>query len=411
MNDKMLHIGGFTAEELTQQFGTPMYVYDFERIREQVEKVRTHLPGFAVYYSLKANPNKYIAAFLKDLDCGFEIASGGELYLCKLLGVAPERIVFAGPGKSTEELTFAIREGIQAINVESALELQRVEAIAAQLSVTANVQIRVNTTSGVSDAPEMMVGRPSKFGIEEDDLERVLTNASLDHINLVGLHLYTASGVLDSEEIVANFDRACEMYQRLEAIAGHPLGLLDFGGGLGVPYVKGEKPLNIAAVGQGIQRVLSDRFSLGAVPSFIIDLGRYLVAESGTYLTRVMDVKQSRGQTFAIVEGGMHQFLRPVFMGHNHPTVIANRIGEAVTATVNVGGQLCTPIDMLANEVPLPPAQVGDLIAIQNAGAYGYSMSMMEFLSHPSPPEVAVQGEHAWLIRQRGTYAQLFDYE
>lgn len=397
----MLKVGGIEAEALAEQFGTPLYVYDAEVVRGQYRRLREHLPQFEIFYSLKANGSLALARILAAQGAGAEIASSGELVLAQAAGFPPEKIIFAGPGKNLPELEAAVRSGILCFNAESTRELERLEEIGRRLNRKILCAIRINTMEG-AEAQEQMVGGPSKFGWDQErvvaELKDLLPRQK--QVAVRGIHIYTASGVLDPDALLANARRTVEVAKTLSEELNFPLELVNFGGGFGVPYFSHEEPLDLEFFGRGLERLLAEKKF--AVPRLLYELGRFLVAPAGFFLTRIIDIKQSRGQNFAITDGGMNQFLRPVFMDLNHPTVVANKLDRSPDTTYQLGGPCCTPIDFLARDLKLPQLEVGDLIAIGNAGAYGFSMSMLYFLGHKLPAEVLVDGGEARLVRLRG---------
>lgn len=402
-SDGELTISGMKASQLTKRFGTPLYVYDLSVVEKKYRMVKEALDGFDVFYSIKANPNMHIIKLLASLGAGMEIASTGELFLAKKVGVAPSNVVFAGPGKTDTELREAIISGIYTINVESFGELRRLESIADELQRDVGVALRINTRETADSAPEKMAGGSSKFGFDEESVVSQLRSLALNRCRILGIHVYTGSGVLDAEELLAAFRRilrlACDLSQQLR----FSLKFIDFGGGFGVPYLEDEEPLDLAAYADGVKSALreaSHKCDLSAT-RLAFELGRYLVAECGVYLTKVIDVKESRGSTYVVTDGGMNQLIRPVFMRTSHPTAIASAL-RSKGRPATIAGPLCTPIDVIAENVQIGSADAGDLVAVFNAGAYGYSMSMLHFLSHPLPAEVVIDKGSAVLARRRG---------
>ncbi len=397
------------------EFGTPTYIYDGDMIRERFRSLRTAFPSFEIFYSMKANPSLAITGLLQELGAGSEIASGGELFLARELGYDPLDIVFAGPGKTDRELEDAIINGVFAVNVESLRELERLSRISKLLGIPVRAALRINTTVGLgkvgggSAGPlhEQMAGGPSKFGIDEEKLEGLAEAWDKRRIEIVGLHVYTASQILHEDEIVANAERTAATALRVEEIMGVPLQSIDFGGGLGVPHYEEEKPLDLSSLGPRVEDVFQP-FREREGFRLILELGRFLVSECGVYMSRVLELKESRGERYVITDGGVNQFIRPVLMKVKHQAAVLNRLGAEGVATARVTGPLCTPIDVTANELSVPgDIAIDDLIGIFNAGAYGYTMSPELFLSHPTPSEVLVIGGKMHLIRERGRHEDL----
>ncbi len=384
-------------------------------IRERYRALRAAFPSFEIFYSMKANPSMAIVELLRDLGAGSEIASGGELFLAREVGYDPLDIVFAGPGKTDRELEDAILNGVFAINVESLRELERMARISKLLGVPARAALRINTTVGLgkvgggSAGPlhEQMAGGPSKFGIDEEKLKGLAEAWDRRRIEIVGLHVYTASQILQEDEVVANAERTAAMALRVEEIIGAPVQSIDFGGGLGVPHYEEERPLDLASLGPRVEEVFRP-FRERKEFRLILELGRFLVSECGVYMTRVLELKESRGERYVITDGGVNQFVRPVLMKVKHQAAVINRLGAGANATAKATGPLCTPIDVTSEALPVPDGiATDDLVGVFNAGAYGYSMSPELFLSHPTPAEVLVIGGKMHLVRERGRHEDL----
>ncbi len=401
MTGSQLWLGGLAARDLAEQFGTPLYVYDAAVVRRQYRALRRYLPQFEIFYSLKANASLAVAKLLAAEGAGCEIASGGELVLAQAAGFPADKIIFAGPGKTDDELADALKAGILCFNVESSGELERLDRIASGLGRKPLCAIRINTRQ-TAQAQEQMVGGPSKFGWDQEQAASQLAALlpGLRSAQVAGIHVYTASGVLDPKALLDNAQRTVSLARDLASELALPLRLVNFGGGFGVPYAADQKPLALDYLGQKLAALLARENFVG--PRLFLELGRFLVAESGFFLTRVIDLKTSRGRNFAVTDGGMNQFLRPVFMELNHPTMAADKLAGDSARLYQLAGPCCTPIDFLARDVRLPALEVGDLIAVGNAGAYGFSMSMLYFLGHPLPAEVLVDGGKAILARRRG---------
>ncbi len=413
--DGTLVMGGRPITQIVGEFGTPLFVYDGDMILDRYERVREALPSFEVFYSLKANPSLALVGFLRTLGAGAEIASGGELFLAKEVGFDPLDIVFAGPGKTDREIEEAIISGVFALNAESARELTRIAHISRLVGVPARVALRINTSAGLSSSGggsagplhEQMAGGPSKFGIDEEKLDRVAEAWDRRTTEIVGIHIYTASQILDPDEIVANARRTAAAAKHVEDALGVELTSIDFGGGFGVPHYEEEQPLDLPALGA---RVLEefDAFSTRDGFRLIVELGRFIVSESGVFVTRVLELKESRGERFIITDGGINQFMRPALMKVRHQARAITRLNEPLAVEAKVSGPLCTPIDITSRDIVVPEAiAIDDLIGVFNAGAYGYSMSPLLFLSHPTPAEVIVHDGDIVAARRRGRHEDL----
>jgi len=413
-SDGELQIGGVPVSKLAGEFGTPLFAYDESVMRRKWNLLRsTFPPRFEIYYSVKANPNLNILAFFLSQGAGLEIASAGELCQAREAGCAPDRLLFAGPGKTPAELQLALTENIGEIHAESMLELERIATIAADLHRTAPIAIRVNPEADAQGGAMRMGGKPAPFGIDEELLDAALDFAlSQPSLEFRGIHLFAGTHILDSEVLIAQYRKGLQIAKRVAGRLRKPLHSLDFGGGLGVPYFPNERPLDMAILGVGLGELERE---IAADPSFagtrlVIEPGRYLIAEAGVYLARVLDVKVSRGKKFVILDGGMNHHLAASgnlgqTIKRNFPIAVATKWGEPDAETVEIVGPLCTPLDMLGRAVAVPQVEVGDVMVVFQSGAYARSASPLGFLSHPTPPEVMVDRTSCRLIRQRGNVA------
>jgi diaminopimelate decarboxylase len=274
------------------------------------------------------------------------------------------------------------------------------------------VALRVNPGAEVQGGAMRMGGKPAPFGVDEERMETVLDLLVADpHVEFQGIHLFTGTQILDPSVLAAQYRRGIEIARRVSDRIGRPLRTVDFGGGLGIPYFPNEAPLPMPPLADSLQALVAE---VRADPRFrgtqlLIEPGRYLVGEAGIYVTRVNDVKESRGKTFLIVDGGMNHHLAASgnlgqVIKRNFPVAVVNRLDDPTATTVDVVGPLCTPLDVIARDVALPAAQVGDLFGIFQSGAYGRTASPLGFLSQPTPAEVMVRGGTATLARRRGTY-------
>jgi diaminopimelate decarboxylase len=406
-----LQIGGVPVSKLAQEFGTPVFAYDESVMRRKWDVLRSTFPArFEIYYSVKANPNLNILAFFLAQGAGLEIASAGELYQAREAGCSPSRLLFAGPGKTPAELRLALTEGVGEIHAESMLEMERIATIAADLRWKAPVAIRVNPEADAQGGAMRMGGKPAPFGIDEELLDAALDFAlSQPSIEFRGIHLFTGTQILDSELLIAQYRKGLQIARKVAGRLGEPLHSLDFGGGLGVPYFPHEHPVDMTVLKAGLAELEGE---ISADPRFsgtrlVIEPGRYLIAEAGVYLTRVLDVKMSRGKKFVILDGGMNHHLAASgnlgqTIKRNFPIAVATKWGKPDEETVEVVGPLCTPLDTLGRGVVVPRVEVGDLMAVFQSGAYARAASPLGFLSHPSPSEVVAHNGQARLIRKRG---------
>ena len=409
-SERELRVGGVSIREIADQFGTPLFVYDASVLDRKWTQLRETLPPeFSVCYSVKANPNRTIMRRFLDKGAGLEVASAGELAQALAAGCPPDRVLFAGPGKTESELEAALAAGIGEIHVESALEARRLIQVAHRLGVRARAGLRVNPGAEVQGGAMRMGGKPAPFGVDEESLDEVTDALMADSaVEFRGLHIFSGTQILDATVLVNQYRRGIDIARRLAARLDRPLATLDFGGGLGVPYFATESPLDMHKLREQLQALMAeiegDRRLAGT--RFLVEPGRYLVAEAGVYVARVNDIKVSRGKTFYILDGGMNHHLAASgnlgqVIKRNFPLAVVNRLGEPASQSVDVVGPLCTPLDTLARDAALARAEVGDLVGIFQSGAYGLSASPLGFLSHPTPAEVLAVDGVGTLIRPR----------
>ena len=386
-----LVIAGRAARDWLAEHGSPLFVYDPAIVAARVVRFRAAFPGIDLHYAIKANPHPGLLARIAPLVDGFDVASAGELAKA-LAGKPAAAVSFAGPGKRDAELEAAIGAGAT-INLESETESARALAIGERLCVTPRLAVRVNPDLELRGSGMKMGGRASPFGVDAERaaaLARAVIDAGADWR---GWHIFAGSQALDAGAVIETQAATLALAARLSAEVGAAPPLVNLGGGFGVPYFAGDVPLDIEAVGEALGEGLEGRAAVLADSRFAIELGRWLVAEAGVYLTRVIDRKESRGETFLVVDGGLHHQLAAsgnfgTVVRRNYPVAVAPAMGAPADDLVSVVGVLCTPLDRLADRVLLPRAEPGDVIAIFLAGAYGLSASPAAFLGHPAPTEV-----------------------
>jgi diaminopimelate decarboxylase len=409
-----LSIGGVAVSELARQYGTPMFVYDRGIIDEKWNLLRDALPPpFSICYSVKANPNQTILKHFLSKGAGLEVASAGEFCQALHAGCPPDKIIFAGPGKTESELELVLGKGIGEIHLESVREAERVSAIAQKLGLHARVAVRVNPSGEAEGGAMRMGGRPAAFGIDEETLDEVLDRViSLKNLEFRGIHLFTGTQILDFQILVSQYRKGLEVALRVATRLKRSLHTLDFGGGLGTPYFPHEQQLDTQKLKTELSLLFESVHSepLFSGTHFMVEPGRYLVGEAGVYVTRVIDLKVSRGKKFLILDGGMHHHLAASgnlgqTIKRNYPVAVLNKLDEPAEETFEVSGPLCTPLDVLARGAILPRIEIGDLVGVFQSGAYGRSASPLGFLSHPAPPEIWVDNGSHRLIRRRGKFA------
>lgn len=402
-------LGGLDPRELTDRFGTPLYVYDLDVVTRQVEALRAVLPaGFELAYAIKANPALGVVAHMAALGLGADVASGGELTTALRAGISASRIVMTGPGKRDDELLGAVRAGIRAITVESPRELRRLESIAANEGRRVPILLRGPVSTQARLERVRLVGDDGagKFGMGADDLLACAEVATRSHhLELLGLHLFGASNVLDAGAIADHAALTMTAASELARACRFELRLIDIGGGLGIPYEPHEESLDLVGFGRSFadlaRRWAADPITRDAVR--LLEPGRFFVGAAGAYVSRVVDRKTVDSRDIVILDGGIHHVLRPALVGQEHRVRRLGVAGEGNGrfAPVTVAGPLCSGLDVLATEVMLAVPEPGDLVAVLDVGAYGFSEAMPFFLSHPVPAEVAIRGGRAALLRPR----------
>ena len=370
---------------------TPCFVYDLDIVRDKVAKLRAALPaGVGIHYAVKANPHPHMITALAGLVDGLDIASGGELAMVR--AVAPDmHISFAGPGKRDAELSAAIAAGVT-LNLESEGEADRALAAADRLGIRPKLAVRVNPDFALKGSGMKMGGGAAAFGIDAERVPTLVRRLIAAGADWRGFHIFAGSQALDSDAIAATQAATVALAGQLADAAGATPPLVNLGGGFGIPYFAGDPTVDVAAVGNALGSVLDARASVLADSRFAIELGRWLVGECGVYLTRVVDRKDSRGETFLVTDGGLHHQLAAsgnfgTVVRRNYPIAVASRFGDAADEVVNVVGCLCTPLDKLGDHVELPRARVNDVIAVFMAGAYGATASPSAFLGHAPAAE------------------------
>jgi diaminopimelate decarboxylase len=415
--DGVLQIGGLPIDAITASHGTPLFVYDGLMLDRKWDLLRRTFPAeFDISYSVKANPNPAILRRFLAKGCGLEIASGGEFRLALAAGCPPEKILFAGPGKTDEDLEFVLSRDIGEIHIESLLEVQRISAISRRFGSPARVAVRINPSAEAQGGAMRMGGKPAPFGIDEEKLDDIISRLVSDPwLEFRGVHLFAGTQILDHEILIRQYRKGIEIGLSVARRLARPLQTVDFGGGLGIPYFAGEQVLNMEALGLEVDRLMRDvrNEPLFLGTRFVLEPGRYLVGEAGIYVAQVIDIKISRGKKFLILDGGMNHHLAASgnlgqVIKRNFPIAILTKMEEKFRERVNVVGPLCTPLDVLAKEIDLPAAEIGDLIGVFQSGAYARTASPLGFLSHPSPAEVLIQDRTMQLIRRRGDFHELF---
>ena len=388
----ILMIAGRPATDWIAQAGdTPLFVYDSAAIATRIARFRAAFPSVDLHYAIKANPLPELLDRIAPLVDGLDVASGGELAIA-LAAKPATAISFAGPGKRDDELDAAIGAGAT-LNVESAGETRRALAIGDRLGTAPRLAVRVNPDVELRGSGMRMGGRASPFGIDADRAAALIREIVASGADWRGLHIYAGSQALDPQAIIETQAATLDLAARLAEEAGAAPPLVNLGGGFGVPYFAGDTQLDVEAIGAALATRLDERAAILRKTRFAIELGRWLVAEAGVYLARIVDRKDSQGETFLVTDGGLnHQLAASGNFGtvvrRNYPLALAHAVNAEPTETVSVVGPLCTPLDRLGDRIALPHAKPGDVIAIFMAGAYGASASPAAFLGHPAAREI-----------------------
>ncbi|WP_371187681.1 pyridoxal-dependent decarboxylase, exosortase A system-associated [Thalassotalea maritima] len=382
-----VHIGGKSVSEIKHILGdTPFYAYDRAMITERVTTLRAMLPDeIKLHYAIKANPFAPVVHHLANLVDGFDVASSQEMLIALQTGMLANEISFAGPGKSDDDLLAAIIAGV-VLHIESKNELARAIDIANQQRLRANIALRINPAFELKSSGMKMAGGPKQFGIDEEQVADLLQ--SLDHqtINFKGFHIFAGSQNLNNEAIIEAQQNTFRLAATLCSLLPENPEYINIGGGLGIPYFPGEQSLPLSAIADNLSHLLEQyQAQLNGV-DIVMELGRYFVAEAGVYVCQVVDVKHSRGENYLVCDGGLHHHLANSgnfgqVLRKNYPVAVANKLQQEKDQMYQVVGPLCTPLDIVASNLQAPDTSVGDLIAVMQSGAYGYSASPHDFLS------------------------------
>lgn len=388
-----------TPSEIPLRFGSPAYVYDLAVVRQAYADLTRELPDCAnLFYSLKANPHPRLVAEISRLGGSAEVSSPGELLAALAAGVSPERCLYSAPGKTAAAIRDAVGRQVTLFSVESASELDKLSATARSVNRPVLALIRVNPDHIAASAGLAMTGTPSQFGVDESWLDASPASFAGDEwAKVVGIHCYFGTNLASLGDLIAVFSASIETASRLSARLGIALDWLDLGGGFYHPYAVAGDRIRYHGLKVALECVLDrhlPRWRRGQ-PHLIFESGRYLAGGSGTLFGTVLDAKSSKGRHFAILDfginhfGGMAGLRRIPRMAVTVQTAAPHRASRPTTLT----GPLCTPLDVIASNVMLPPLAPGDLVSIPNVGAYGLTASLLPFLSHPPPLEAVLDGD------------------
>src|SRR5574343_976663 len=368
---------------------TPFYAYSREIMQDTLHGLRAQLPStIKVHYAVKANPMPAVVHWLAQRVDGLDVASAGELRVALDAGMNPQHISFAGPGKTADELEQAVAAGVL-INLESFREVSLLAEIQQETGWTARVAVRINPDFELKQAGMKMGGGPKPFGVDAEEVPSLLTTIGMAGLAFEGFHIFCGAQNLNPAAIIEAQQKSYELALSLREYLPAPLLSLNLGGGFGIPYFPGEQRLDLAPIATNLAELQQRARQDFPQAELTLELGRYLVGEAGVYVCQVIDRKISRGQVYLVTNGGLHHHLAASgnfgqIIRKNYPTAIANRMTAPRDETPCVVGPLCTPLDLLADRLPLATAQPGDLVAIFQSGAYGASASPQRFLGHPA---------------------------
>ncbi|MBS7654752.1 MAG: diaminopimelate decarboxylase [Candidatus Bathyarchaeia archaeon] len=400
--DGILYIDDVSTVRLAEEFDVPLYVLSENRIRENFWRLRENLLKYyskiRIYYSAKANTNIAVLRILADEGAYLDAVSPGEVFLALKSGFQPEKILFTGTSVRDDELKFLINSGVT-INIDSLSQLKRL----LNIHTPEILSVRVNPEIGAGHHEHVITaGRNSKFGIWETDVVEAYSMALGAGVEKFGIHMHIGSGILEIEPFLLAAEKLLKIAQNVHEKLGLTFEFIDFGGGLGVPYRPEDKPLDINSFAEIMLNLFKsriDEYHLGE-PYFCLEPGRFIVCDAGILLTRVNTLKVTPFKKFIGVDAGFNTLIRPAMYGSYHPIVVANRLNEQEEDIYDIAGPLCESGDILARDRKLTKVFEGDLLAILNAGAYGFSMSS-QYNSRPRCAEVLVKKGKYALIRER----------
>ena len=394
--DNCLMVGAMPLTRLAQRAGgTPFYAYDRSILTRQLVTLKALLPkNLALLYSIKANPMPALVAHMTALVDGFDVASAGELQLALNAGMPADQIIFSGPGKTDAELLQALAAGVT-INLESLGEFRRLRQLARHHAFEMHLMLRINPDFMLRNSGLAMGGGAKPFGIDAEQLPAVLDELRRSEVMQTGLHIYAGSQSLNAAALIEAQNRSCDLVLKIARSCALQISRVNLGGGFGIPYFPGEQALDMGAVAANLHACVARLRQQWPLVRVEIESGRLLTGGCGIYVTRVIDKKTSRGVDFLVTDGGLHQHLAVTgnfgqVIRKNFPGAVGNKMAQESDDLVSVVGPLCTPLDILAERMPLSHAQVGDLIVIFQSGAYGPSASPSAFLSHAPVRELLV---------------------
>lgn len=404
--DRQMVIGGARATDLAERFGTPLYVTDETALRENFRRICgafcMHMPA-RIHYAAKANTNLAILRILEREGSCIDAVSMGEVESCLRVGFKPERILYTGVAVSDAEMESLVAKGVM-VNLDSMSQLRRLSKMGSNIPIS----IRVNPDVGAGHHEHVVTGsRRSKFGIPKGDIVKAYREAMELGLDPMGLHAHIGAGVQDLAPFIQVTEVLVSIAKEIEDSLGLDLDFIDIGGGIGIPYRPEEKAIDIDALAEEVTKRVKAGCSAGAIA---VEPGRYIIADTTVLLTRVVDVKETPEKRFIGVDAGFNSLIRPSFYGAYHHIAVANKFGIPGEVAYDVVGPICESGDFLGKDRLLPRVEEGDLIAVYDAGAYGYAMSS-QYNSRPRCAEVLVKEGAASIIRERESVDDLFRHQ
>ncbi len=397
-----LCVDGVSTVELAKKFDTPLYVISEKRIKDNYNRLKKALAAnydkVRIYYAAKANSNLSVLKILENLGAYLDVVSPGEVSIALASGFPPDRIMFTGTSVRTDELEFLVNSNIT-INIDSLSQLDRL----LKLQVPEILSMRVNPEVGAGMHSHVITaGKESKFGLWETDVLKAYEIAKSAGVKRFGIQMHVGTGVLDVRPFLQALEKLLSIAKKVHSQVGVGFEFVDMGGGLGVPYKPEEKELDLKVFSEKLLSLFKNHVEKDGLgdPIFCVEPGRYLVADASVLLTAVNTVKTTPFKRFVGVDAGFNTLVRPTMYGSYHPIIVANKLNAPEETTCDVVGPICESGDALAKDRRLPNVQEGDLLAVLNAGAYGYAMSS-QYNSRPRAAEVLVQNGKATLVRER----------
>lgn len=395
-------------EDLRARYGSPLYIYNLETLRQSCSRLKQALPESAIlFYSLKANPHPVIVRQLLDLGCRAEVSSLGELNSVLEAGGDQKDVLYTGPGKSKSELKQAIELGVRWFSVESLKELEKLRSVVPSGGPLIQVIMRINPDQGLADAGLTMTGTPSQFGTDEQALLRELKELQgSDEVRIAGFHIFNGTNTANAEMLAESFLSSIQVMARLSKESGIPLRFVDLGGGFGHPYAVAGSPSDFGGLKAQLEAALDEHMPgwRNGEPTVAFESGRYLSAASGVLVSTIVDIKESKGSRFIVLDSGIHHLGGMAGLGRI-PRVLYDilpvaEMPEAHQEPAQIVGPLCTPLDFFNKKANMPSLRLEDQVYIPNVGAYGVTASLVGFLSRDMPVEVIVDGSDVKHVSQ-----------